>query len=109
MELEDEVDFGGVAEVLVEDLDEELDELHVGQFVVVVVDTDDEEEPQILLVEDLVIHVLDEVGESGVSCNDQSVDVQLHLLFFSLSVRNVPLRKPVLSLTVLNQNESNHY
>lgn len=37
VEVEDEVEFADIAEVLVEDLDEQLDELEVGELVVGVV------------------------------------------------------------------------
>ncbi|KAF7557343.1 hypothetical protein G7046_g6070 [Stylonectria norvegica] len=62
VEVEDEVEFADIAEEGVEDLDEEVDGLEVGQLVVVGVDAGAEEEPRVPPVDNLVVAELDEVG-----------------------------------------------
>jgi hypothetical protein len=62
VEVEDEVELADVAEEGVEDLDEEVDALEVGELVVVGVDAGAEEEAGIPPVDDLVVPELDEVG-----------------------------------------------
>lgn len=54
MEVEDEVEFADVAEVLVEDLYEALHEFEDDEFVVVLVYDGDEVETGVSLVDDLV-------------------------------------------------------
>lgn len=62
VEVEDQVQLAHVAEEGVEDLDEEVDALEVGQLVVVGVDARAEEEAGVPPVHDLVVPELDEVG-----------------------------------------------
>lgn len=62
VEVEDEVELADVAEEGVEDLDEEVDGLEVGELVVVGVDTGAEEETRVSPVYHLVVPELDEVG-----------------------------------------------
>lgn len=62
VEVEDQVQLAHVAEEGVEDLDEEVDGLQVGELVVVGVDAGAEEEPRVAPVDDLVVAELDEVG-----------------------------------------------
>lgn len=62
VEVEDEVELADVAEEGVEDLDEEVDGLEVGELVVVGVDAGAEEEAGVAPVDDLVVAELDEVG-----------------------------------------------
>lgn len=62
VEVEDEVELADIAEEGVEDLDEEVDGLEVGQLVVVGVDAGAEEEAGVAAVDDLVVAELDEVG-----------------------------------------------
>lgn len=62
VEVEDEVELADVAEEGVEDLDEEVDGLEVGELVVVGVDAGAEEQARVPPVHDLVVAELDEVG-----------------------------------------------
>lgn len=62
VKVEDQVQFADVAEESVEDLDEEVDSLEVGQLIVIGVDTRAEEEACVATVDDLVVAKLDEVG-----------------------------------------------
>ena len=61
VEVEDEVELADVAEEGVEDLDEEVDRLEVGQLVIVGVDAGAEEKPRVPPVHDLVRPELHEV------------------------------------------------
>ncbi len=61
VEVEDEVELAHVAEEGVQDLDEEVDGLQIGQLVVVGVDARAEEEARVSPVHDLVVPELDEI------------------------------------------------
>lgn len=62
VEVEDEIELADVTEKGVEDLDEEVDGLEVGELVIVGVDAGAEEETRVPAVYDLVVAELDEVG-----------------------------------------------
>lgn len=62
VKVEDQVQLADVAEESIEDLDEEVDGLEVGQLIVVGVDARAEEEACVPTVDDLVVAKLDEVG-----------------------------------------------
>jgi hypothetical protein len=92
VEVEDEVELADVAEEGVEDLDEEVDGLEVGELVVVCVDAGAEEEPRVAAVDDLVVAELDEVGlVLLVAGGDEAVDLALELDLLVVAVGGVPL------------------
>lgn len=92
VEVEDEVELADVAEEGVEDLDEEVDGLEVGQLVVVGVDARAEEQPRVPPVHDLVVAELDEVGlVLLVPRRHQPVHLPLQLDLLLVAVRHVPL------------------
>lgn len=92
VEVEDEVELADVAEEGVEDLDEEVDGLEVGELVVVCVDAGAEEEPGVAAVDDLVVAELDEVGlVLLVAGGDEAVDLALELDLLVVAVGGVPL------------------
>jgi hypothetical protein len=62
VEVEDEIELADVAEEGVEDLDEEVDGLEVGELVIVGVDAGAEKEARIPPIHHLVVPELDEVG-----------------------------------------------
>lgn len=53
VKVEDEIEFTDIAKELIEDLDEEMDGFEIGEFVVVGVDTDTEEQAGVAPVDDL--------------------------------------------------------
>jgi hypothetical protein len=108
IEIEHDVEFADVAEVLVEGLHEEVDELQVQQFVVVDVDADGEVESGVPFVDDLEVVELHEVGLLGIPHHDHSMDLCLQLHLLGLLVVHEPLRQPGLALSVLEQDESDH-
>lgn len=76
VKVEDEIELAHVAEEGVEDLDEEVDGLEVGELVVVSIDAGAEEEPGVAAVDDLVVAVLDKVGlVLLVARSDETVDL----------------------------------
>lgn len=102
VEVEDEVELADIAEEGVEDLDEEVDGLEVGQLVVVGVDAGAEEEAGVAAVDDLVVAELDEVGlVLLVAGGYEAVDLALELDLLVIRIWHVPLREPRLALPVL--------
>lgn len=98
VEVEDEVELADVAEEGVEDLDEEVYGLEVGELVVVCVDAGAEEEPRVAAVDDLVVAELDEVGlVLLVARGDEPVDLALELDLLLVAVGGVPLGEPRLA------------
>lgn len=92
VKVEDEVELRDVAEEGVEDLDEEVDGLEVGELVVVCVDADAEEEAGVAAVDDLVVAELDKVGLVFlVAGRDEAVDLALELDLFLVAEGGVPL------------------
>lgn len=92
VEVEDEVELADVAEEGVEDLDEEVDGLEVGELVVVCVDAGAEEEAGVAAVDDLVVAELDKVGlVLLVAGGDKAVDLALELDLLVVAVGGVPL------------------
>lgn len=76
VEVEDQVQLAYVAEEGVEDLDEEVDGLEVGQLVVVGVDAGAEEQARVPSVDNLVVAELDKVGLVFlVAGGDEAVDL----------------------------------
>lgn len=76
VEVEHEVELADVAEKGVEDLDEKVDGLEVGELVVVGVDAGAEKETGVPAVDDLVVAELDKVGlVLLVSGGDEAVDL----------------------------------
>ena len=59
VEVEDEVELADIAKEGIEDLDEEVDGLEVGELVVVRVDADAEEQAGVSAIDDLVVPELD--------------------------------------------------
>lgn len=91
VKVEDEIELGDIAEEGVEDLDEEMDSLKVGEFVVVCVDTDAEEEASVAAVDDFVVAKLDKVGLILlVARRDEAVDLALDLYLFLVAEGGVP-------------------
>ena len=92
VKVEYEVELADVAEEGVEDLDEEVDGLEVGELVVVCVDAGAEEEAGVAAVDDLVVAELDKVGlVLLVAGRDEAVDLALELDLFVVAVGGVPL------------------
>lgn len=80
VEIEDEVQLADVPEEAVQDLDEEVDGLEVGQLVVVGVDAHTEEETGVAPIDDLVVPELDEVGlVLLIPGRDEAMDLIFHL------------------------------
>lgn len=100
IKVEDEVELADVAEEGVEDLDEEVDGLEVGELVVVGVDAGAEEEAGVPPVHDLVAPELDEVGlVLLVPRRDEPVHLPLQLDLLLVAVRHVPLCESRLAST----------
>lgn len=94
VEVEDEIQLADVAEEGIEDLDEEVDGLEVGELVVVGVDAGAEEQAGVAAIDDLVVAELDEVGlVLLVSGRDEAVDLALELDLLVVAERGVPLGK----------------
>lgn len=92
VEVEDEVELADVAEEGVENLDEEVDGLEVGELVVVCVDAGAEEEAGVAAVDDLVVAELDEVGlVLLVAGGDEAVHLALELDLLVVAEGGVPL------------------
>jgi hypothetical protein len=73
VEVEDEVEFAHVSEVLVEHFHEGLHEFEDDELVLVLVDDGDEVETGVALVDDLVLLVVQEVAHLGVAGDHQLV------------------------------------
>jgi hypothetical protein len=98
VKVEDEVELADVAEEGVEDLDEEVDGLEVGELVVVCVDAGAEEEAGVAAVDDLVGAELDKVGlVLLVAGRDEAVHLALELDLLVVAVGSVPLGEPGLA------------
>lgn len=92
VKVEDEVEFADVAEEGVEDLDEEVDGLEVGELVVIRVDARAEEEAGVAAVDDLVVSELDKVGlVLLVARRHEAVYLSLELDLLLVAERGVPL------------------
>lgn len=92
VKVEDEIELADVAEEGVEDLDEEVDGLEVGELVVVDVDAGAEEEAGVAAVHDLVVAVLHEVGlVLLVARGHEAVHLALELDLLLVAVGGVPL------------------
>jgi hypothetical protein len=76
VEVEDEVQFADISEVLVEYLHEALHEFEDDEFVLVLVDDGDEVETGVSFVDDLVLFVVEEVAHLGVARDDELVDLR---------------------------------
>eukprot|EP00350_Pseudokeronopsis_sp_OXSARD2_P013393 CAMPEP_0170545706 /NCGR_PEP_ID=MMETSP0211-20121228/4072_1 /TAXON_ID=311385 /ORGANISM="Pseudokeronopsis sp., Strain OXSARD2" /LENGTH=132 /DNA_ID=CAMNT_0010849755 /DNA_START=22 /DNA_END=416 /DNA_ORIENTATION=- len=90
VEVEDQVELTDTAEVLVEDLYEQVDELQGGQLVVPSLDTDRKEQTRVPPVDDLVAPKLEEVGVFGVPADDVPVDFHLDFAALGFIVGLVP-------------------
>lgn len=77
MEIEDEVELADVAEVLIEDFDEGMDEFQDDELIIVFVHDGDEVETGVSLVHDLVFLVVDEIAHFGLPSDDQLVHLRL--------------------------------
>lgn len=109
VEVEDEVELADVAEEGVENLDEEVDGLEVGELVVVCVDAGAEEEAGVAAVDDLVVAELDEVGlVLLVAGGDEAVHLALELDLLVVAEGGVPLGEAGLALSVLDEDEGEH-
>lgn len=75
MEVEDEIEFADVAEVLVENFDKGLHQFQDDEFVLVLVDDGDEVKTGVALVHDLVLFIIQEIAHLGVPGDDQLVDL----------------------------------
>lgn len=73
MEVEDQVEFAHVAEVLVQNFHEGLDEFQDDEFVLVLVDDGDEVQAGVPLVDDLIVLVVQEVAHLGLTCQNHRV------------------------------------
>lgn len=92
VKVEDQVELADVAEEGVEDLDEEVDGLEVGELVVVCVDAGAEEEAGVAAVDDLVVAELDKVGlVLLVARRHEAVHLALELDLLLVAERGVPL------------------
>ena len=92
VKVEDEIELGDVAEEGVEDLDEEVYGLEVGELIVICVDADTKEEAGVAAVDDFVVAKLDKVGlVLLVARRDEAMDLALELDFFLVAKGGVPL------------------
>ena len=108
VEVENQVQFADVVEILVENFDEVVDGLEIHEVVVAHVDADAKVESSVSSINDLEIPKLDEVGVFGVSDGDARVDFLDQLLLFVVVEIHVPFGQTSLSRAVLNQDEPNH-
>ncbi len=91
VKVEDEIELGDVAKEGVEDLDEEVDGLEVGELIVICVDADAKEEAGVAAVDDFVVAKLDKVGlVLLVARRDEAVDLALELDLFLVAKGGVP-------------------
>lgn len=78
MEVEDEIEFAHVSEVLVEYFYEALHEFEDDELILILVDDGDEVETGVSLVDDLILFVVQEVAHLGVASNHQLVHLSTH-------------------------------
>ena len=90
VEIENQVQFADVVEILVEDFDEVVNRLQIHEIVVAHVDADAKVESGVSPINDLEIAKLDEVGVFGVSDRDAGVDFFDQLLLFVVVEIHVP-------------------
>ena len=100
--------FFYISKVTVENFDVEVNCLETGKFVVVEINTHDEEEAHVASVHKLVIAVLNEIAELAVSGVEKSVYIHGQLALLLLVVRHVPLIQPCLPNSVLYEKIMNH-
>lgn len=94
VEVEDEIELADVAKEGVEDLDEEVNGLEVGELVVVCVHADAKEEAGVAAVDDFVVAKLDKVGLVFlVAGRHEAVDLAFELDLFFVAKGRVPFRK----------------
>mmetsp|Transcript_28919 Transcript_28919/g.64205 ORF Transcript_28919/g.64205 Transcript_28919/m.64205 type:complete len:200 (+) Transcript_28919:39-638(+) len=109
VEVEHDVQLADVAEVLVQQLHEQVDGLHQQQLVVRSVRAEHEVQPRIPAVDELVALELYKVSVVLVPGSYDTVDVILQLHALALGGRRgVPLGQPRLPLAILEQEESDH-
>ena len=108
VEVENQVQFADVVEILVEDFDEVVDGLEIHEVVVADVDADAKVESRVSSVHDLEVSKLDEVGVFGVADGDAGVHLLDQFLLFVVVEIHVPFGQTSLSRPVLNQNEAYH-
>lgn len=91
VKVEDEIQLADIAKESIEDLNEEVNCLEVGKFVVVGVDTSAEKEPGVSAVDDFVVAELDKVGLILlVARRNETVDLALELNLFVVTEGGVP-------------------
>jgi hypothetical protein len=73
VEVEDEVEFADVSEVLIEYFDEGLHEFEDDELIFVLIDDGDEVEAGVAFVDDLVLLVVEEVAHLGIAGDHQLV------------------------------------
>lgn len=76
MEVEDEVEFAHISEVLVQYFYEALHEFEDDELILILVDDGDEVETGVSLVDDLVLFVIQEVAHLGVTRDHQLVHLR---------------------------------
>eukprot|EP00406_Dinophysis_acuminata_P070243 CAMPEP_0179280448 /NCGR_PEP_ID=MMETSP0797-20121207/36635_1 /TAXON_ID=47934 /ORGANISM="Dinophysis acuminata, Strain DAEP01" /LENGTH=244 /DNA_ID=CAMNT_0020989109 /DNA_START=20 /DNA_END=752 /DNA_ORIENTATION=+ len=108
VEVEHQVELADVAEVAVEHLHEEVDELEGAQLVVVHVDAEGEEHAGVAPVDDLVLPVLEEVRVLRVAADHRAVDLGFDLELLAGVEGHVPLGQARLALAVLQEDEADH-
>ena len=108
VKVEDEVELAHVAEVVVQDLDEEVDRLEERELVVVDVDAELEEQPGVPPVDDLVRAKLGEICKLWISVDDEAVNLELELVLLVVVHRDVVLRRAGLTLAILQEQKPDH-
>lgn len=73
MEIEDQIEFADVSEILVEDLNKGVDELKHNKLVLVLIDDGNEVETGVSLVDDFVLFVFQEIAHFGFTSNDKLI------------------------------------
>jgi len=90
VEIENQVQFADIVEILVEHFHKVVDSLEIHEVVVADVDADAKVESGVSPINDLEIAKLDEVGVFGVSDGDAGVDFFDQLLLFVVVEIHVP-------------------
>ena len=85
-----------------------MDRFEVKELIIVDVDAEREEEPRVASVDEFVRAELDKVGELGVSCCNEAMDLALKLGLLFVGVRAIVFAQPRLALPILQQYVLDH-
>ena len=77
MEVEDQVQFAHIPEILVKDLHKALHQFEDDEFIFIFVNDGDEVETSVAFVDNFVVFEIEEVTHLGLSCNDQLIHLHL--------------------------------